>query len=44
MKARLLLKERLTVRENGFKELIVWGVTVSGKYPEGIRYRFVFIP
>lgn len=44
MKATLLLKQKLTDKDENLKELVVWAVPISEKYPEGVRYRMAFIP
>lgn len=42
MKARLLHRFKLE-DAGGLEERVAWEVTVSRKYPEGIRYRLVFV-
>ncbi|MBI4063433.1 MAG: hypothetical protein HY401_03940 [Elusimicrobia bacterium] len=44
MKARLLLRQKLTDSDGDLKELVAWRVVVNEKHPEGVRYRLAFIP
>ena len=44
MKARLLLREKLTDAEGDMLELVVWQVPKGKKYPEGVRYRMAYVP
>ncbi len=44
MKAKLLLKQKLTDSDGDLRELVVWMVPVNDRYPEGVRYRLAFVP
>lgn len=44
MKARLYFRMKLTYLDGGFAELVAWKIPVGPRYPDGIRYRFAFIP
>ncbi len=39
-----ILNRRKTINPDGsIEDLIVWDVPVSGKYPDGVRYRMVYV-
>jgi hypothetical protein len=38
-----LFHEKATDEQGNLYEAIIWRVPLSGKYPEGIRYRLAFI-
>jgi hypothetical protein len=44
MKARLLLRRKLTDRDGDLLEWIVWIVPASPLYRDGVRYRMAFVP
>jgi hypothetical protein len=44
MRSKLLLKEKFTDDDQNLVEMVAWKVLVSAKYPNGVRYRLVFIP
>ena len=44
MKAKLLFRLKLNYPDGGIAELVAWDIPVDFKYPDGIRYRFAFIP
>ena len=44
MKARLILRHKLTDIDGDLKELVVWRVPIDENHPEGVRYRMAFIP
>ena len=41
--SQLILDQKLTHQSGRIEELKVWKVTVSNKYPDGIRYRLVLV-
>jgi len=44
MKAKLLFRDKFTDEEGNLLELVVWSVSVSRLYREGVRYRLAFMP
>ena len=43
-RARLYLRERMRDDEGNLFELVVWHVPKGKRSPDGIRYRFAFVP
>ena len=41
--SQLVLDQKLTHKSGCIEELKIWKVQVSTKYPDGIRYRLVFV-
>ena len=44
MKAKLLYREKITDEDGDLREMVLWAVSHSNKYPGGVRYRMAFIP
>lgn len=44
MSAKLLFRQKLTDSAGDLTEWVVWQVPISEKYPDGVRYRMVYIP
>ena len=43
MKAKPLLRKKLTDEDGDLMELVVWQVPQDSRHPEGVRYRMAFI-
>lgn len=43
MKAELLIRDKVTDEDGNLLEFVVWTVTVSEFYPDGVRYRFAYV-
>ncbi|MBI4218176.1 MAG: hypothetical protein HY610_03580 [Elusimicrobia bacterium] len=44
MRAKLLIREKITDEHGDLREWVVWLVSYSVLYPQGVRYRMAFIP
>ena len=44
MKAKRLYYLKETDIDGDLLELVVWEVSITNEHPEGVRYRFAFIP
>jgi hypothetical protein len=44
MKARLHFRLRVTHSDGGFEEFVAWKIPSGPRYPDGVRYRFAFVP
>ena len=42
-RAQKLLHEKLIDELGNIEELVIWAVPKTSKYPDGIRYRFVYV-
>jgi hypothetical protein len=41
--SKLLLREKLALRGGLLRDLVIWSVPKSSKYPESIRYRLALV-
>jgi len=44
MKAVPILRQKRTDAKGNLKDIVVWKVEPGLKYPDGVRYRYAFIP
>jgi hypothetical protein len=42
-KARLIFREKLTLRSGRLRDAVIWQVPVSERYPNGVKYRLALI-
>ena len=43
-KSKIIFQQKVTDEDGHLIEIVVWGVPVGIKQPDGVRYRLAFIP
>ncbi|MBI3556559.1 MAG: hypothetical protein HY074_09875 [Deltaproteobacteria bacterium] len=42
-KAKLVFREKLTLRSGRLRDAVIWSVPISARYPDGVKYRLALV-